>query len=299
MGGADPGPTSPAIVGALSAATTVRLLVICRDRPGIVSAVSGFLADRSANIVDAEQHSTGDRFFLRIEATLADGDDPERLRADFAGAAAAFDMEWRLALPDAGKPVAILVSRYEHCLVDLLWRFEQGELEGRVALVASNHPDLAGRCESLGIPFRHIPVDRPTKFEAERELLDALRAAGVQLVVLARYMQILSGPFLDALGVPVLNIHHSFLPAFAGSSPYQQAIERGVKVIGATAHYVTEELDDGPIVEQDVARVTHRETVDDLLRIGRDVERVVLARAVRWHLEDRVLVDGRRTVVFH
>jgi len=282
----------------LSAATTVRLLVICRDRPGIVSAVSGFLADRFANIVDAEQHSTGDRFFLRVEATLAD-DDPERLRADFAAVAAAFDMEWRLALPDADKPVAILVSRYEHCLVDLLWRFEQGELEGRAALVVSNHPDLASRAESLGIPFRHIPVTRATKPDAERELLDALREADAQLVVLARYMQILSGPFLSALGVPVLNIHHSFLPAFAGSGPYQQAIERGVKVIGATAHYVTEELDDGPIVEQDVARVTHRETVDDLLRIGRDVERVVLARAVRWHLEDRVLVDAGRTVVFH
>jgi formyltetrahydrofolate deformylase len=298
VGGADRGRAGPGIVGALSAATTVRLLVICRDRPGIVSAVSGFLADRSANIVDAEQHSTGDRFFLRIEATLAD-DDPERLRADFAAVAAAFDMEWRLALPDADKPVAILVSRYEHCLVDLLWRFEQGELEGRAALVVSNHPDLAGRAESLGIPFRHIPVTRTTKPEAERELLDALREAGVRLVVLARYMQILSGPFLDALGVPVLNIHHSFLPAFAGPSPYRQAVDRGVKVIGATAHYVTEELDNGPIVEQDVARVTHRETVDDLLRIGRDVERVVLARAVRWHLEDRVLVDGGRTVVFH
>jgi formyltetrahydrofolate deformylase len=258
--------------------------------------VSGFLFGRGANIVDAEQHATGDRFFLRVEATLADRDAPERVRDDFALVAGDFAMDWRLAHPDPEKPVAILVSRYDHCLLDLLWRFEQGELEGRPAIVVSNHADLAERTRSFGIPFRHVPVTRETKPEAERELLAAL--AGVELVVLARYMQILSGAFLDAVGAPAINIHHSFLPAFAGANPYQQAIERGVKVIGATSHYVTEALDEGPIIAQDVAHVTHRETVDDLLRIGRDIERVVLARAVKWHLEDRVLVDGRRTVVF-
>jgi len=276
--------------------TTVRLLVTCRDRPGIVAAVSGFFFARAANIVDAEQHSTGDRFFLRVEATLAAGDQPERVRDDFVRVAGELEMDWRLARPDPDKRVAILVSRYDHCLLDLLWRFEQGELEGRPSLVVSNHPDLADRVQTFGVPFKQIPVTPETKREAERELLQALE--GADLVVLARYMQILSGSFLDALGVPAINIHHSFLPAFAGASPYQQALERGVKVIGATSHYVTAELDDGPIVEQDVAHVTHRESVDDLLRIGRDIERVVLARAVKWHLEDRVLVDGRRTVVF-
>jgi formyltetrahydrofolate deformylase len=275
---------------------TVRLLVTCPDRPGIVAAVSGFLYARRANIVDAEQHSTDGRFFLRVEATLDERDDADALRAGFAALAERFEMEWRLAQPDPAKPVGILVSREGHCLLDLLWRFEQGELEGRAAVVVSNHLDLAGRVESFGIPFRHVPVTADTKPDAERALLEALD--GVALVVLARYMQILSGTLLDRLAAPALNIHHSFLPAFAGANPYRQAAERGVKVIGATAHYVTEELDAGPIVEQDVAHVSHRETADDLRRIGRDVERVVLARAVKWHLEDRVLVDGRRTVVF-
>jgi formyltetrahydrofolate deformylase len=275
---------------------TVRLLVTCRDRPGIVAGVSGFFFDRAANIVDAEQHSTGDRFLLRVEATLADGDSTELVRSDFAGVAGGLELDWRLAEPDPDKRVAILVSRYDHCLLDLLWRFEQGELEGRPSLVVSNHTDLAARVQSFGIPFLHIPVTPETKAAAERELLAALN--GADLVVLARYMQILSGELLTQLAAPAINIHHSFLPAFVGANPYQQAIQRGVKVIGATSHYVTEDLDDGPIVEQDVAHVTHRETVDDLMRIGRDIERVVLARAVRWHLEDRVLVDGRRTVVF-
>jgi formyltetrahydrofolate deformylase len=277
-------------------AATVRLLITCRDRPGIVAGVSGFFFARSANIVDAEQHSTGDRFFLRVEATLADADSVDEVRGDFDAIATELELDWRLAEPDPDKRVAILVSRYDHCLLDLLWRFEQGELEGRPGLVVSNHPELAGRVKSFGLPFRHIPVTPETKPAAERELLDALE--GTDLVVLARYMQILSGDFLAELAAPAINIHHSFLPAFAGANPYQQAIERGVKVIGATSHYVTEDLDDGPIVEQDVAHVTHRETVDDLLRIGRDIERVVLARAVKWHLEDRVVVDGRRTVVF-
>jgi formyltetrahydrofolate deformylase len=193
--------------------------------------------------------------------------------------------------------VAILVSRLDHCLLDLLWRFRRGELEGRPVLVASNHPDLAPAVESFGLEYHHVPVTRETKPQAEESLLGLLRGAA-DLVVLARYMQILSGGFLAELSVPVINIHHSFLPAFAGASPYAQALERGVKVIGATSHYVTEVLDDGPIIEQDVEHVSHRDDLDDLLRIGRDVERVVLARAVKWHLEDRVLVDGRRTVVF-
>jgi len=219
------------------------------------------------------------------------------VRRELEPLAARFGMDWRLSRPDPGKRVAILVSRLDHCLLDLLWRFEQGELEGRPVLVVSNHPELESAVAPFGIPFQHVPVTPATKPEAETELLELLGGTA-ELVVLARYMQILSGGFLEALGMPVINIHHSFLPAFAGSSPYRQALDRGVKIIGATSHYVTETLDDGPIIEQDVEHVTHRDDLDDLLRIGRDIERVVLARAVKWHLEDRVLVDGRRTVVF-
>jgi formyltetrahydrofolate deformylase len=276
---------------------TIRLRVVCPDRPGIVAAVSGFLFQRGANIVHADQHSTQDRFFLRLVAMLDDEDSVDALRAAFEEVAERFAMDWRLSVPDAGKPVALLVSRYDHCLLDLLWRFETGELEGRPALVVSNHRDLAGAAEDHGVPYHYVPVDSEHKDVAESEILDVLVGA-VELVVLARYMQILSPEFLERVGAPVLNIHHSFLPAFAGADPYQRALDRGVKIIGATAHYVTEELDGGPIVEQDVARVSHRDTVEDLHRIGRDIERVVLARAVKWHLEDRVLVDGPRTVVF-
>jgi formyltetrahydrofolate deformylase len=208
--------------------------------------------------------------------------------------AAEFQMDWRLARRDPEKRVAILVSRVDHCLLDLLWRFEQGELEGRPALVVSNHPDLEPRAAHFGLPFHHVPTT--DKEAAEQQMLEVLATA--DLVVLARYMQILSGDFLERLAAPAINIHHSFLPAFAGANPYDRALERGVKVIGATAHYVTAELDEGPIIEQDVARVSHRDTRADLVRIGRDIERLVLARAVKWHLEDRVLVDGARTVVF-
>jgi formyltetrahydrofolate deformylase len=267
----------------------IRLLITCTDRPGIVAAVSSFLFELGANIVDAEQHSTGDRFFLRVEAELAQ-DPSER----FAELAARFEMDWQLARTNRDKRVAILVSRYDHCLLDLLWRFEQGELEGRPAIIVSNHPDLAERVSSFGLPFHHIPWG--DKLAAERQLLGLLE--DMDLVVLARHMQILSGDFLELLAAPVINIHHSFLPAFAGASPYDRALERGVKVIGATAHYVTAELDDGPIIEQDVARVSHRDSRADLVRIGRDIERLVLARAVKWHLEDRVIIDGVRTVVF-
>jgi formyltetrahydrofolate deformylase len=276
---------------------TIRLRVVCPDRPGIVAAVSGFLFERGANIVHADQHSTQERFFLRLVATLAEDDSPEEVRAGFAEPAARFAMDWQVSVPDADKQVALLVSRYDHCLLDLLWRFETGELEGRAALVVSNHRDVAGAAEGHGVPFHHVPVEPDRKDVAEARMLELL-AGGVELVVLARYMQILSADFLVRVGAPVLNIHHSFLPAFAGADPYRRALDRGVKIIGATAHYVTEELDAGPIVEQDVARVSHRDTVEDLHRIGRDIERVVLARAVKWHLEDRVLVDGPRTVVF-
>jgi formyltetrahydrofolate deformylase len=281
----------------MAADRTIRLLVTCADRPGIVAAVSGFLFERSANIVDAEQHSTVDRFFLRIEAELAAGDDADAVSTAFAELAGSFEMDWRLARPDPAKRVAILVSRYDHCLIDLLWRFEQGELEGRPVMIVSNHRELESTTAHFDLPFHYIPITKETKADAEERALSLL-VGNCDLVVLARYMQILSADFLERLAVPVINIHHSFLPAFAGANPYDRALERGVKVIGATAHYATASLDEGPIIEQDVARVSHRDARDDLVRIGRDIERVVLARATKSHLEDRVLVDGARTIVF-
>jgi formyltetrahydrofolate deformylase len=206
-------------------------------------------------------------------------------------------MDFRFAEPDQRKRVAIMVSREDHCLSDLLWRWRSGELGGEVVAVISNHPDHAGQVESLGVPFHHVPVEPGAKGAAEARALELL-GEGLELLVLARYMQILSGELLERLGAPAINIHHSFLPAFVGADPYRRAHERGVKLIGATAHYVTEELDAGPIIDQDVTRVSHRDEVGDLMRIGRDIERLVLARAVKAHLDDRVLLDGDRTIVF-
>jgi formyltetrahydrofolate deformylase len=193
--------------------------------------------------------------------------------------------------------MAILASRSEHCMLDLLWRWRRGELDSDVVLVASNHRDLEEDVRSFGVPYHHVPVDKDRKSESEERLLELL-AGKVDFVVLARYMQVLSGDFLERLGAPLINIHHSFLPAFAGENPYEQAHRRGVKIIGATAHYVTEELDAGPIIEQGVARVSHRDSVEDMARVGEDIERSVLAEAVRLHIEDRVLIDGNRTVAF-
>jgi formyltetrahydrofolate deformylase len=271
-----------------------RLLITCHDRHGIVAAVAGFLADSGANIISSDQHSTdpeGGEFFMRMEFNLAQGDLDALGRAFAQEVAERFDMRWRLTDGGAPKRMAVLVSKDDHCLVDLLWRHRRGELDATIPFVASNHPDQAADVNGFGIDYHHVP------FPNEPELLELLRGT-CDLVVLARYMRILSGDFLAQLGVPVINIHHSFLPAFAGANPYRQAHKRGVKIIGATAHYVTEELDAGPIIEQDVARVTHREHADTMIRLGRDIERTVLARAVKWHLEDRVLVHGNRTVVF-
>jgi formyltetrahydrofolate deformylase len=275
---------------------TVRLLVTCPDRPGIISAVSGFLAEAGANIVRSDQYSSdpaGGTFFLRMEFTAAAAD----LAADFAEVGERFDMDWRFWDAAAPKRVAVLVSREDHCLQELLWRRRRAELDAELVLVASNHDDLRSDVEAQGVPYHHVPVTPETKAQSEAALLELL-AGHCDLVVLARYMQILSGDFLDRVGVPVINIHHSFLPAFAGAAPYAQARERGVKLIGATAHYVTEELDAGPIIEQDVIRVSHRDDVPALTRLGSDIERLVLARAVQWHCEDRVLRHGDTTVVF-
>jgi formyltetrahydrofolate deformylase len=275
-----------------------RLLISCPDRHGIVAAVSGFLASRDANIVSSDQHSTdpeGGEFFMRMAFTIGAID--EAFAAAFAEEVAGrFDMEWRLDDAGRAKRVAVLVSREDHCLLDLLWRRRRGELHCEIPLVISNHPDHAADVAGFGVRYEHVPVARDEKPRAEARMLELLD--GFDLVVLARYMQILSGGFLDRVGCPVINIHHSFLPAFPGAQPYHRAMERGVKLIGATAHYVTEELDAGPIIAQDVAPTTHRDSVAALERIGRDVERTVLARAVGLHLEDRVLIHGGRTVVF-
>jgi len=280
----------------------MRLLVDCADRPGIVAAVSRFLLEAGANIIHSDQHSSdpwGGAFFLRMEFTLAEAVDPDALREAFArGVAEPFGMSWSLWDVARRKRVAILVSRYDHCLQELLWRWRRADLDAELVLVASNHDDLRADVEAFGLPYHHVPVQHDRKPAAEAELLEILRAARCDLVVLARYMQILSGDFLDRLGVPVINIHHSFLPAFAGAGPYERAKERGVKLIGATAHYVTEELDAGPIIEQDVIRVSHRDDAVAMARRGADIERAVLARAVAWHCADRVVRHGATTVVF-
>ena len=278
---------------------TTRLLLSCPDRPGIVARVAGFLADADRNIIDADQHSTDEgRLFMRLVFESAPEPERGRLYVRFAAEVSEpLSMEHRFAEAGRLPRVAVMASSEDHCLLDLLWRFSSGELPGRPVMVVSNHPDHEGSVRSFGLPYHHIPVAAAAKARAEDAALELLRGE-VDLVVLARYMQILSRDFLDELGCPAINIHHSFLPAFAGADPYQRAWERGVKLIGATAHYVTEDLDAGPIIEQDTARVSHRDEVGDLVRIGRDLERLVLARAVRAHLEDRVLVDGERTVVF-
>jgi formyltetrahydrofolate deformylase len=277
---------------------TTRLLLACPDRPGLIAAVSGFLAAAGLNIVDADQHSSNEgRFFMRMAFDAAPEGEREGLRRRFAQEIATpFEMDYRFAESSERKRVVIMVSREDHCLSDLLWRWRSGELGAEVIAVVSNHADHAAQVESLGLPFHHVPVDPDTRDKAEARTLEL--AAGVDLLVLARYMQVLSAGFLEKLGAPAINIHHSFLPAFVGADPYRRAHERGVKLIGATAHYVTEELDAGPIIDQDVTRVSHRDEVEDLKRIGRDIERLVLARAVKAHIDDRVLLDGDRTIVF-
>jgi len=294
--------SSPRSLQQAAPGAITRLLISCADRPGIVAATSRLLTDFGANIVRSDQHTTdprGGTFFMRMEFDLQlSGEQRAELQRRFAGdVAEPLQMQWRMWDAAIPKRVAILVSRQDHCLLDLLWRWRRGQLQMDVGLVASNHPDLRKDVESFGLPYAHVPVASERRSEAERRLLELL-CDEVDLVVLARYMQILSGDFLDALGVPVINIHHSFLPAFAGASPYEQAKRRGVKLIGATVHYVTEGLDEGPIIEQDTVRVTHREDRTALMRLGADIERTVLARAVQWHCEDRVLQAGATTVVF-
>ena len=282
------------------------LLVTCNDCPGLVASLAQALYGQGANILDADQHTDpiAGKFFQRIHFQDSElcGPDPDaaarRLESTVRAVAARFGMRWRLHYGRQVQRVALFVSKTDHCLYDLLLRQRAGELRGEIALIVSNHETLRPVAEQFDVPYRCFPVTPASKQEVEAKEIALLREQQIDLVVLARYMQVLSEDFIDAFESRIINIHHSFLPAFAGGKPYHQAAQRGVKLIGATAHYATTDLDEGPIIEQDVIRVSHRETADDLVAKGRDVERTVLSRAVRWHLEDRILVYDNKTVVF-
>lgn len=283
-------------------AATARLLVTCPDQPGIISAVSTFFYNHGANITDLDQHSSDTQdgtFFLRLEFQTPDLDcSRDALENNFRKRVAErYGMQWHISYAAEKKRMAILVSRHDHVLMDLLWRVSRDDLPADITMVISNHDDLRDEVERFDIPYHHIPVTRENKAEAEARALELLEGQ-VDVIVLARYMQILSPEFVARHPHRIINIHHSFLPAFVGANPYQQAWDRGVKLIGATSHYVTEDLDQGPIIEQNVQRVSHRHSARELRALGQDVERQVMQRAVRWHLEDRVIVDGNKTVVF-
>jgi formyltetrahydrofolate deformylase len=280
---------------------TAILLIDCPDRKGIVAAVANFLLEHNANILHADQHQDAERglFLMRVEwdlegFNLAAG----AFDAAFRPVAERFQMRWRLEYSAVPPRMAVFVSRYDHCLVDLLYRHQSGELACEIPLIISNHPDAGRIAEFYRVPYRHFAMTAENKHEVERQQRQLLREQRINLVVLARYMQIVSPEFVAEYPQRIINVHHSFLPAFSGARPYHRAFERGVKLIGATSHYVTEQLDEGPIIEQDVVRISHRDQLDDLVQKGRDLEKVVLSRAVRWHLEHRILVYGGKTVVF-
>lgn len=281
--------------------TSAILLLSCPDRKGVVATVAGFVFQHGGNILHADEHSDVDSgtFLMRVEFDPAEFDVPlNDFARHFSPIAIDFDMRWRLAQSDYRQRMAILVSKYDHCLVDLLYRHQSGELACEIPCIVSNHPDSQPIADFYRIPFFLVPVEKNDKHGAERQVLALLERHGVDFIVLARYMQILSDEFVNTYPRRIINIHHSFLPAFVGAKPYHRAFTRGVKLIGATSHYVTEVLDDGPIIEQDVVRVSHRDSVEDLIQKGRDLEKVVLSRAVRWHVENRVLLYGNKTVVF-
>lgn len=277
------------------------MLVNCRDRTGLVAALSSFVFSQGGNILDADQHAESDsgEFFMRLVWDLTGFAIPrEQIRPEIANLAQRFDLKWELTYSDHVPRVVVFATKASHCLYDLLLCQQIGDLGGKIVGVLSNHDVLGGVCEHFDVPFSTIAVDRDDKQKAEQAQLALVASLDVDVIVLARYMQILSADFVSRWPNRIINIHHSFLPAFAGARPYHQAKERGVKIIGATAHYVTAELDQGPIIEQDVRRVSHRDEVEDLMRAGRDLEREVLTRAVRLHLQRRVLVSGNRTIVF-
>ncbi|WP_328905192.1 formyltetrahydrofolate deformylase [Streptomyces sp. NBC_00234] len=296
-----PQPADSALATASDAESEQYILTLsCPDKKGIVHAVSSYLFMTGCNIEDSQQfgdHDTG-LFFMRVHFTADVTVTAEKLRASFAAIGEAFRMDWQIHRSSDRMRIVLMVSKYGHCLNDLLFRSSSGALPVEIAAVVSNHQDFAELVASYGVPFRHIPVTRDTKADAEAQLLELVREEGVELVVLARYMQVLSDDLCKQLSGRIINIHHSFLPSFKGAKPYHQAHARGVKLIGATAHYVTADLDEGPIIEQEVERVAHGVTPDQLVAVGRDVECQALARAVKWHAERRILLNGRRTVVF-
>lgn len=278
------------------------LLVSCADRPGIVTGVSRMLFELGANIVQSDQFSTdavGGFFAMRVKFQLPYLNERwEEIHRQFAPVAKSFQMDWQITKAWEKKKIAIFVSKEDHCLQELLWRWRLGELHAEIVAVISNHTDFEPMVSALHLPFYHVPVTRDTREEQATVHLELLEKHEVDTVVLARYMQIIPDVIIERYPNKIINIHHSFLPAFVGGKPYHQAFERGVKLIGATAHYVTGELDQGPIIEQDVQRINHRHTVADLKRTGRDLERIVLARAVQWHLNDQIVVHGNKTIIF-
>ena len=281
------------------------MLIDCPDRKGLVARVSSLLYERGANILHADQHQDHELglFFMRVEwaldgATGAEGFDLEGFKVAFTPLASELGMRWKLSSGARLPRVALFCSQYLHCMADLMYRWKSGELPCEIPLIVSNHRDVEKLAEFYGIPFACVPVTAGTRAEAEARQLELLESKEIELVVLARYMQILSPAFVARYPAAIINVHHSFLPAFTGARPYHAAHARGVKLIGATSHYVTEILDDGPIIEQDVARISHRDQVEDLVARGRDLERIVLSRAVRWHLDRRILCYGNKTVVF-
>lgn len=280
-----------------------RLLVKCPDGPGIVAAISNFLFQHNSNITESSQYSSdpeGGEFFIRLEFNCENLTEKRAaMEKDFEKLAADFSMEYQFTYGDEKKRTAIFVSNEPYCLMELLWEWQNGDLDTDIVVVISNHEEARDLVESLGIPFYYIPANKDIRKQVEAEQIQLMKKYNVDLLILARYMQILTPEFVAHFPDQIINIHHSFLPAFIGARPYERAFNRGVKLIGATSHYVTNELDEGPIIEQDIERVDHRDHVEDMKKIGRNVERRVLARAVKWHLEDRVIVHDNKTIVFH
>ncbi|MGX4668708.1 formyltetrahydrofolate deformylase [Cerasibacillus sp. JNUCC 74] len=279
-----------------------RFLIKCPDQPGIVAAVSDFLFKHEANIIASDQYTIdpdGGQFFMRIEFACPNlKEKSEILEQEFQPIAETFSMDWQLLYVSQLKNIAIFVSKEPHCLLELLWEYQSGDLTANIALVISNHETSRETVEALGIPFYYIPANKDIRQQVEEKQIQLLEAHHVDLIVLARYMQILTSHFVEKYENRIINIHHSFLPAFIGAKPYERAYQRGVKMIGATSHYVTNDLDEGPIIEQDIERVTHRDSSDDMKKIGQSIERTVLSRAVKWHLQDRIIVHGNKTIVF-
>ncbi len=277
------------------------LLIACPDRVGIIKEIAGFIADNDGNIMHLDQHidRQANTFLARVEWDISGFRIPkERIKEEFSRIAERFSMNFSLRFSNCTPKVALFVSKQDHCFYDIMHRFKSGELKGKVKLVISNHEDLKPISDFFGVPFFHIPKTKENKESAEERELKLLREHDIDLIILARYMQILSPRFVHEYPNRIINIHHSFLPAFPGAKPYHRAYKKGVKIIGATSHYVTEELDQGPIIEQDIIRVSHRDTLEDFIRKGKDIEKIVLARAVRWHLENKILVYDNKTVVF-